>query len=260
MRYDLELFKQLNDEYQDKPIVPSPPKYDASSLDERSLARANSVARKTPLKGKRVLEIGCGRGETSGAFAKHYGCAVVGVDIKRYKEWADIPENVTLIETDLTEDSPPDIGDFDVIYSNSVWEHLRHPYSMLKKSHDLLRAEGRLLVSANLYRGPMASHRYRHVFFPWPHLLFTDEVFREFFVSIGHPPRGKAWVNQLSIADYQNYFDIIGFEVEKLTFSMRPFDEGFYHRFEEILGQFPRYDPERDFFHVVLKKMPDAKT
>jgi hypothetical protein len=79
-------------------------------------------------------------------------------------------------------------------------------------------------------------------------------------VSIGHPPRGKAWVNQLSIADYQNYFDIIGFEVEKLTFSMRPFDEGFYHRFEEILGQFPRYDLERDFFHVVLKKMPDAKT
>ena len=27
---------------------------------------------------------------------------------------------------------------------------------------------------------PTASHRYREVFFPWPHLLFADEVFEEF--------------------------------------------------------------------------------
>ena len=31
-------------------------------------------------------------------------------------------------------------------------------------------------IKAN--RGPKASHRYRWVNFPWPHLLFTDEVFR----------------------------------------------------------------------------------
>ena len=63
MRYDLQLFLALNEEYRSKPLVPLPPTYDAGALIERSKKRADNINAKVRIAGKRVLEIGCGRGE-----------------------------------------------------------------------------------------------------------------------------------------------------------------------------------------------------
>jgi SAM-dependent methyltransferase len=143
---------------------------------------------------------------------------------------------------------------FDFAYSNAVWEHVRHPFSMLKAVHGLLKPGATFYIVANLYRGPKASHRYRQVFFPWPHLLFTDEVFEQYYTSIGRPPMRAAWVNRLSIGDYFLYFDLVGFQVAEVSYSMTPIDEPFYQRFSDILERYPRYDLERDFLHAVLVK------
>ena len=125
---------------------------------------------------------------------------------------------------------------------------------MLRKAFELLRPGGRMYLSANLYRGPKASHRYREVFFPWPHLLFSDDVFAEFYVSIGKTPARAAWVNQLSVADYCNYFNLIGFELERLSFSKTPIDGPFYRRFADKLERIPRFDLERDFLMAALRR------
>lgn len=258
MRYDLELFLALNEEYRSKPLVKAPPKYDSSTLVDRGKGRADYINAKIKLSGKRVLEIGCGRGEVCRAVNKHYGCETVGVDITSYSEWEAASEGVRLIQVDLAEPNPPDLGTFDVIYSNSVWEHVRHPFTMLKRSYELLKPGGRFLFIANLYRGPMASHRYRDVFFPWPHLLFSDEVFADFYVHSGRSahltPKTASWVNQLSIADYYHYFKLIGFELKHVKFSTTPFDEDFAKRFADKLDRFPRYDLERDFIYATLVK------
>ena len=39
-----------------------------------------------------------------------------------------------------------------------------------------------------------------------------------------------------------------------LRFREAPLDEPFYARFSDILGRYPRWDLERDFFDVVLEK------
>lgn len=253
VRYDLALFRQLNKEYASKPLVPRPLSNKPVDLMKRGKKRAAAIASKYDLKGKRVLEIGCGRGATCKALAENHRCDVVGVDIVRYDDWANAPSGATLLQLDLTE-SRPDLGSFDFIYSNAVFEHVRHPYSMLKAAHDLLNPGGEMYIAANLYRGPKASHRYRHVYFPWPHLLFTDEVFEEFFISIGREPMRASWVNQLSIADYYRYFDIVGFERLETSFNTTPIDEAFYRRFVDKLERIPRYDLERDFLKVRLQK------
>ena len=111
-----------------------------------------------------------------------------------------------------------------------------------------------MYLSANLYRGPKASHRYRDVFFPWPHLLFSDDVFAEYYVSIGKPANRAAWVNQLSVADYCNYFNLIGFEIRNLSFNKTPIDEAFYRRFADKLERIPRFDLERDFLIALLAR------
>jgi SAM-dependent methyltransferase len=253
MKFDLALFRQLNAEYNDKRLVPTPPSYQLGVLDERGAKRAAPIVKRYGVAG-RVLEIGCGRGEVCRALAGNHACETVGVDVEEYPQWAEVRENVTLLKTDLTAPDAPDLGQFDFVYSNAVFEHIRHPYSMLKKAFDLLKPGGKMYMSANLYRGPKASHRYREVFFPWPHLLFADEVFEEFYQSIGKQPRRAAWVNQLSIADYYNYFEMIGFERLKTTFKTTRIDENFYERFSDRLERIPRFDLERDFIEVLLEK------
>ncbi len=176
---------------------------------------------------------------------------MTGVDIVAYPEWAArASERVKLCKLDLTAEDHSSLGSFDFNYAFAVWEHIRHPYKALCAAYQLLRPGGRMYMSANLYRGPKASHRYREVFFPWPHLLFSDEVFAEYYVRNHGKPSYPAWVNKMVVAEYMHYFSMIGFVVEKTWYNLTPIDEPFY----EVLARYPRFDLERDFIHVDLRR------
>jgi len=251
--YDLDLFLALNEEYRSKPIVPQPRGLDATSVAERGQARAADLQRTHAITGKRVLEIGCGRGEVANACARGYGCDAHGVDIVRYKEWEEWGEGgPSLHVLDISQEDYTALGQFDFIYSYSVWEHMRHPFSALRAAGELLAPGGVFLLYTNLYRGPSASHRYREVFFPWPHLLFPDSVFKQFYRHIGLAPRGADWVNRLTAAEYLLYVELLGLKVDNLRYTVKPIDEDLYRRCEDVLGRYPRFDLERDFMHLLL--------
>lgn len=262
--FDLALFTSLNEEYKDKPLVDRPRSQESGSLSSEGSARVERLIRYycelsggATLSGKRVLEIGCGRGHTARAFGNAAGCEVVGVDIVQRRDWDCLEGNgVRFQNIDISVEPYRDLGQFDFIYSFSVWEHMRHPYAALKAAHALLKPECSLYVCANLYRGPRASHRYREVFFPWPHLLFNDEVFEEYYVSIGRKPTRASWVNKLVSAEYLLYFDRVGFQTIRVWYSKKPMDWDFYERFRSVLERYPRFDLERDFIHALLLKSP----
>ena len=260
VRYDLELFKQLQDEYRDRPIVPKPQGLDGGSMLDTARRRVTTLDARVGLRGKRVLEVGCGRSHTLQVLADEWGCDVVGVDVLRRPEWAGRPD-LQLHEHDIATGKNEFLGTFDRIISFAVWEHIRSPFHALQAAKDLLRPDGQMYINANLYRGPKASHRYREVYFPWPHLLFPDEVIADYYawlVETGQrragetAHRGATWVNKLTAAQYLTYFDLLGFEVQKLWWSKMPIDEEFYLRFEDVLGRYPRYDLERDFLYAIV--------
>jgi SAM-dependent methyltransferase len=256
MRYDLDLFLALNEEYRSKPIVPQPRSLEGSSLLATSQKRAADLDKKLGgITSKRVLEVGCGRGHFSRVLADDYGCQVSGVDIRDYPEWTERPD-LSLHKHDIATLQNDFLGKFDFIVSYAVWEHVEHPYAALQATRDLLNADGKMYLYANLYRGPMASHRYREIFFPWPHLLFTDEVVESFYVTLGKPPTRPAWVNKLTYAQYMLYFEQLGFDVERAWVSQKPLDEDFYHRFEDVLGRYPRFDLVRDFIYAIVSPRP----
>lgn len=256
--YDLDLFLKLNDDWRDKPLVARARScVDPEQLTEQSRTRASRVNRYIPLAGKRVLEIGCGRGYFVRVLTEEYGCDAQGLDLQSYADWSGDPRFTQADIADPTGLDESDFGSYDVVLSHAVWEHVEHPYAALANQRRLLAPGGQVYLYANLSRGAKASHRYREIFFPWPHLLFTDDVFEEFYERLNGRPKRAAWVNHLTYAQYLDHFQRIGYGVRRVWPSNPWWDEPFYLQHEDVLGRYPRWDLQHDFVHAVLSRDPE---
>jgi cyclopropane fatty-acyl-phospholipid synthase-like methyltransferase len=262
MNFDLALFEQLNKEYESRPLVKKPRVYDQNALSDRGLRQATRLTKTHQLRGKKVLEIGCGRAEILQALAERFDCQCVGVDVSSYPQWKEASKvpSLRLLKADISQDAACLAAEkFDFIFSSAVWEHVRHPFAMLEQARNHLATDGELFIHANLHRGPKASHRYRQIFFPWPHLLFTDGVVEQFYVKHYNKQWKCAWVNRLTAAHYLLYFQLLGLRVKDLKYSITPLDHVFYRRFENILSRYPLFDLERDFITARLCYMQNQQ-
>lgn len=108
------------------------------------------------LGGKRILDIGCGKGRFL-ARAQQLGAIVSGVEPTRrsYEEAKsrlnDAVQN-RIMEKDLFA-----AGTFDVITMWHVFEHIPDPVSMLSACHDALAPAGKLIVAVPNYKGLIAK-------------------------------------------------------------------------------------------------------
>jgi 2-polyprenyl-3-methyl-5-hydroxy-6-metoxy-1,4-benzoquinol methylase len=265
LRFDLDLFLELNAEYANKRLVPRPRGMAHSELIDQAARRASSISKRVDLEGRRVLEIGSGRGHLGQQLVDRFNAEYVGVDVVEYQDWAATTRpGVDLLRRDISAEDSDDLGQFDVIVSLAVLEHVVHPHSMLNAMFERLQPGGVAYLAANLYRGPKASHRYRQVYFPWPHLLFGDEVWREFYRKVHDRDETFSWVNKLTYAQYLTYFDRLGFRQRKVWLTPSTFDADFYMRFEDVLSRYPRFDLSHDFVYAVLERpvvpIPAAET
>ena len=253
--FDIDLFERLNAEYADRPLVPEPLEYDEGAMAGRARDRLDWVHKAIGLQGKQVLEFGCCAGFEVWLLAHHFGADAWGVDIVERASWKALADDRThLVLADLAVDRPFPEDHFERVFSFYVFEHVAHPHAALAEIFRILKPGGVAWIAANLHRGPLASHRYQEVHFPFPHLLFTDSIFRDFYRRQGLPELEAAWVNRLTWAEYEDHFARIGFRVRRATFRETPLDEAFYARFESVLGRYPRTDLQRDFFQVILEK------
>jgi SAM-dependent methyltransferase len=254
-RLDVELFEALNAEYASHPLVPVPPAYDHDVLVSRSAARVERIHREIDLAEKRVLVFGCGHGYEVWFLGHGLGSDAVGVDIVEHGSWETLSgPRSRFVLAELATERPFPSASFDRVISMNVFEHVTHPRATLRALHDLLAPGGVAWIGANLYRGPRASHRYREVFFPWPHLLFGDDVFRAFYRRRGLPEQPSEWVNRLTWEQYRSEILETGFTIRRERLIEAPFDTAFYDRFEPILNRYPVADLMRDFFEIVLEK------
>src|SRR6187399_364602 len=101
VRFDLELFKELNRKYAGRRSHQARANTRAAD-EERGFRRAKWLDRRFGLKGKRCLEVGSGRGDVVRAIAEHYGCQVVGVDVEQHAAWdAPLPSGAKLLLRDI---------------------------------------------------------------------------------------------------------------------------------------------------------------
>jgi 2-polyprenyl-3-methyl-5-hydroxy-6-metoxy-1,4-benzoquinol methylase len=247
-------FSELISSYEATPVVAAPPGLSNDARMERARAEAPRIDRMVGLRGQQVLEIGCGEGHLSYEIASNYDATVTGVDVRDIAGWKALNHpNLALMRQDLTAGNPPwPANTFTRIISRAVWEHIRHPFTALKRAQELLHPSGKMYLFANLYRSAIASHLYREIPFPWPHLLFSPEVLA---ARVGR--KSISQVNKLTYAHYLLYFKKLGMHITYERLHTRPIDRAFYEQHEQCLGLYPEFDLGLDFLEVVLEFDPD---
>jgi SAM-dependent methyltransferase len=257
--FDLDLFEQLVAEYRTRPMREKPIRRDQKSQREKAEARVARIQRELEMEfgGRVVLDLGCGHGWLPALLPELAGARqAIGVDPRRYDTWAEHTDpRVRLIEADLSVDDVVEPESVDCVISGAVLEHVARPIEMLAAVHRILRPGGRAWLYFNLHRGPSASHRYNEIPFPWPHLLFDDDVCRAYYKR--EHGRGNvpfAWVNRMTIGGYVQAVDELGFRTLDLKRRVIPIDVAFYQRFEDQLGRYPALDLETDFATLILEK------
>lgn len=127
------------------------------------------------LRGRVVLDFGCGVGEETMEMAQRGAAKVIGLDIrpKMLAKATARAEEIGLGDRCIFAMEPSE--PVDVIVSIDSFEHYDDPGSVLRTMERYLKPGGKVLVSF----GTTWYHPYgRHLFalFPWAHLLFTEHA------------------------------------------------------------------------------------
>lgn len=136
--------------------------------------------------GKEVLEVGCNWGYGSHLFSQQARLAV-GIDVNRefveYGSKRFARNNLRLLIHDANQPFPFPDGNFDVVFSSEVIEHIANYASCLREMHRVLRPDGTLILKTpNLAYAPRwhALNPYHlKVFLPAELQLLLNQYFSE---------------------------------------------------------------------------------
>jgi SAM-dependent methyltransferase len=158
-------------------------------------------------KGKRVLDIGCSRGDFA-LFLTQHGNEVVGLDISEKAVSLCRARGIEAFRVNVEVEPLPEIGDFDVVLMLELVEHLIDPLPVLRKVRGVLKSTGFLILST-----PNAAY------YKWRLQLLKGRIpdFGENrFVSAEPRPYNLLHKTPLAIPDLQELLYMAGFSMDHI--------------------------------------------
>jgi SAM-dependent methyltransferase len=134
------------------------------------------------IRGKRVVDFGCGAGRQAVALAVEEQCSVTGFDtspksLAKARTWA--AEKVIPQDRIRFLDRPTDdmLHTFDVVISQNAMEHFPDPKDILRQMKELIHPQGVILVTFGPpWLAPYGSHMNFFCRVPWVNILFSEST------------------------------------------------------------------------------------
>jgi len=136
-----------------------------------------------PLNGLSVLDVGCGLGGKTVAYAEE-GAGTFGVDISKKHVDAAVRFaaskglNAHFVVGDAAA-LPFADRSFRFVVANDSMEHFSDPNRAMADLSRILEPGGKLLLFFTPWRSPLGSHLYDYIRMPWCHLLLPESVIEE---------------------------------------------------------------------------------
>jgi ubiquinone/menaquinone biosynthesis C-methylase UbiE len=128
------------------------------------------------LRGKHLLDVGCGLGGKTVAYAQA-GADVVGTDLLEknveqsgaYAKMKGAPAGFFVGDAAAL---PLAEAVFDTVVANDAMEHFAEPAHALREMLRVVKPGGAIWIFFTPHYSPLGSHLYDYVYTPWCHLLF----------------------------------------------------------------------------------------
>ena len=175
------------------------------------------------VKGKRVLDVGCGFGYQAAALARDWNCDVTGLDLPRPVLMSNWPKMAALSPRVRFVTEPPEGDVFDVVFSCSSFEHFEDPEGILRLMIERAAPGGRVVVAfAEPWFSPHGSHMNSITRLPWVNLLFPESAVlsvRSKYRSDGATryEEVEGGLNRMTVAKFERIVKACGLPVERLN-------------------------------------------
>lgn len=159
------------------------------------------------LRGKDVIDFGCGDGAETVEIAQAGANSVVGVDIQTARFPAAVERAAAAGVADRVRFAARAESPVDVIVSIDSFEHFGNPKEILQIMSSLLRPGGRVIASFGpTWFHPLGGHLFS--VFPWAHLFFTESAlirWRSDFKTDGATRFGEVagGLNQMTVSRFR---------------------------------------------------------
>lgn len=181
------------------------------------------------VRGRRVLDFGCGQGWQSVALAREGASFVLGLDTntRALERGREVAARAGLDEgrVRFSDTLPPELaGGFDVVISQNSMEHFSDPQGVLDQMRRAVHADGRVLISFGPpWFAPTGSHMHFFTRVPWVHLLFAERTVmavRGRFRSDGATryEEVESGLNRMSIAKFERTVRASRFRRERSSY------------------------------------------
>lgn len=180
------------------------------------------------VRGRAVMDFGCGQGLQAIALARAGAGQVVGVDIDRDllaraeagARDAGVRDRVDFV----TAPEPEHRGRFDFVLSRNSMEHFVQPHATLRAMREALRPGGRLLIDfAPPWLAPYGSHMHFFTPVPWVNVLFSEPTVMA--VRARYRTDGatryeevKGGLNRMTLRKFESLVRQLGLEVWRMDF------------------------------------------
>jgi SAM-dependent methyltransferase len=170
------------------------------------------------VRGKTIIDFGCGHGDEAIELARRGAARVIGLDcdldylaVARYAaKVAGVSENIEFTAETRTR--------ADIILSLDAFEHFSDPDAMLRMMYGLLRPGGVLMACFGPpWYHPLGGHLFS--VFPWAHLMFSDAALLRWRADRRPGPSTSmldTGLNQMTVRRFERVLKNGPFEVEHL--------------------------------------------